>query len=116
MREWFRRRQYRQYEVGRVLSRFIVPDVRRDVEVLDISKLQEGFITARVRTTNILYISKGLVPEPEFEPAREIAVHDLWHWTGQPWGGLPDGTSLVGTHLHTRRDSFSIDQREAEDE
>lgn len=101
----FSRQQHGQYQVGRVLSRFIARDVRRDVEILDITRLQEGFITARVRTTNILYVTKGLVPQPDFEPAREIAVIDLWTWSGQPWGGLADGTSLTGTHLHNQQDS-----------
>ena len=95
IRRWFRRRQYR---VGRVISRFIARDVRRDVEVTDACRIDEGFITARVRTLNVLYQMHGLVPESEFELPREIAIADLWRWTGQSWGGLPDGTSLVGKH------------------
>ena len=101
---FYSRRRHDRYQVGQTLSRFIARDVRRDVEILDIGRLQEGFVTARVRTMNVLYITKELVPEPDFEPAREIAVVDLWTWTGQPWGGLPDGTSLVGTHLHDQPD------------
>lgn len=96
----YSRRRHGRYQVGQTISRFIARDVRRDVEILDICRLQEGFVTARVRTMNILYVTKGLVQEPDFEPAREIAVVDLWTWTGQSWGGLPDSTSLVGTHLH----------------
>ena len=33
--------------------------------------------------------------EPEFEPPRELRIEKMWDWTGQSWGGLPDGTSLV---------------------
>ena len=95
IRRWFRRRHYR---VGQTISRFIGFDVRRDVEVVDTSRLDEGFITARVRTGNLLYQNKGLASAPEFEPPREIALVNLWRWTGEAWGGLPDGTSLVGTH------------------
>jgi len=92
---WFRERRYRG---GCTVSRFVARDVRRDVVVVATDRLKEGFITARVRTINVLYQSKGLVPESEFEPPREIALVDLWVWTGQSWGGLADGTSLVGTH------------------
>ncbi len=95
IRSWFRRRRYR---AGRTISQFIAKDVRRDVEILSVDRLEDGFVTARVRTANILYERAGLVPVAEFDPPREIALVDLWHWTGQPWGGLPDGTSLVGTH------------------
>lgn len=95
---FYSRRQNGRYQVGQVISRFIARDVRRDVEIMDIGRLDEGFVTARVRTMNILYITKGIVQEPDFEPAREIAVVDLWTWTGQSWGGLPDGTSLFDAH------------------
>jgi hypothetical protein len=44
---------------------------------------------------NVLYRSKGLIPEPEFGPPHEMRIDQMWHWTGQPWGGLPDGTSLA---------------------
>lgn len=101
IRHWFRKRRYR---VGRTLSGFIARDIRRDVEIVATPRLNEGFITARIRTTNVLYQSKGLVPMSEFESPREIALVDLWNWTGQVWGGLPDGTSLVGTHPTTRTD------------
>lgn len=82
-----------------MLSRFIARDVRRDILVVSAAKVAEGIITGRVRTTNVLYVSKGLVPEPEFEPARELHIDEMWHWTGEDWGGLPDGTSIAG-QLH----------------
>ncbi|RYD85065.1 MAG: hypothetical protein EOP84_03695 [Verrucomicrobiaceae bacterium] len=99
LRIWCLRRRYR---VGKTISQFVAKDVRREVDVLDTRRLDEGFITARVRTTNILYQMSGLVAESEFEQAREIAIVDLWLWTGKSWGGLPDGTSLVGTHMLTK--------------
>ena len=98
---WLRERRYRD---GCTVSRFVARDIRRDVEVVATDRLKEGFITARVRTINVLYQMKGLVPESEFEPPREIALVDLWVWTGQPWGGLADGTSLVGTHRASKTD------------
>jgi len=94
IRHWFQRRRYR---VGKTVSCFIARDVRRDVEIVATHRLKKGFITARVRTTNVLYQMKALVPESEFEAAREIALVDLWNWTGHSWGGLEDRTSLVGT-------------------
>lgn len=92
---WLRRPGYR---VGQTLSRFVATDVRRDVEIMDVSRLDQGFITAQVRTTNVLYQRRGLVPESQFDEAREIAIVDLWQWAGHAWGGLPDGTSLIETH------------------
>ena len=102
IQHWIRKRRYR---VGRTISRFVARDVKREVRIVDVRRLDEGFITARIRTTNILYRTAGLVPEAEFDPPMEIPIVDLWRWTGQSWGGLPDGTSLVGTHLTSKRDS-----------
>ena len=92
IRNWLRRRWYRE---GRTLSRFIACDIRRDILIVSAARVDEGIITGRVRTTNLLYRSHGLVPEPEFEPARELRIAEIWHWTGQPWGGLPDGQSIT---------------------
>jgi hypothetical protein len=92
IRDWFRRWWYRE---GRTLSRFIACDIRRDILIVSSAKVDDGIITGRVRTTNLLYLSGGLIPEPEFEPARELRIEEMWHWTGKSWGGLPDGTSIV---------------------
>ena len=92
IRSWSLRRTFR---AGKVLSRFIARDIRRDILIVSAARIDEGIITGRVRTTNVLYLSKGLVPEPEFEPERELHIEEMWHWTGNSWGGLPDGTSIV---------------------
>lgn len=92
IRDCFRRLRYRQ---GRTLSRFIACDVRREIQIVSAAKLEEGIITGRVRTMNLLYVDRGLVPEPEFEPASELRLDEMWHWSGKSWGALPDGTSLV---------------------
>jgi len=89
---WHRRRTIRE---GRNLSRFIATDVRRDIVVMSTARIEEGLITCRMRTTNLLYVARGLAVESEFEPPKEVRVDDMWKWTGQPWGGLPDGTSIV---------------------
>ena len=102
IRHWLRERRYK---AGGTVSRFVARDVRRDVEVVSTDRLKEGFITARVRTMNVLYQMKGLVPESEFEPPKDIALVDLWVWTGESWGGLADGTSLVGTHQASKTDT-----------
>lgn len=96
-RNWFRRRRYRE---GRTLTRFIARDVRRDIQVVSAARLNEGFITARVRTYNVLYVSKGLAGQTGFAPAKEVRFDELWKWTGKSWGGLPDGTSVLD---HLRR-------------
>jgi hypothetical protein len=92
VQSWWRRRRFRE---GKTLSKFIALDVRRDVLIVSAARVDEGIITARVRTTNVLYVSNGLMAEPEFEAEKEIEIDKLWHWTGKPWGGLEDGTSLV---------------------
>jgi hypothetical protein len=92
LKNWYRRRTFRE---GRILSRFIARDVRRDILVISVARVDEGIITGRVRTTNVLYLSKGLIPQPEFQAARELRIDEMWHWTGKSWGGLPDGTSIV---------------------
>ena len=95
VQSWFRRQRFRE---GRTLSRFIAPDVRRDILIVSTARIAEGIISGRVRTTNVLYLSRGLTPQPEFEPTSELRIEEMWKWTGQSWGGLSDGTSIVG-HL-----------------
>lgn len=77
------------------MSRFIARDIRRDILIVSVARLDEGLIVARVRTTNVLYVSRGLMAEPAFEPPRELQLATMWEWTGQRWGGLPDGKSIV---------------------
>jgi hypothetical protein len=91
IRGWFRRRIYRE---GRTLSRFIACDIRRDVQVISAARIDGGTITGRVRTINVLYVYHGVIQEPEFGPAEELSINELWDWTGQSWGGLPNGTSI----------------------
>ena len=102
IRNWFRRRWYRE---GRTLSGFIAKDIRREILIVSASKVEEGIITGRVRTTNVLYVSAGMVPAPEFEPARELRINEMWHWTGKSWGGLPDGTSLAARRIAESQDA-----------
>lgn len=77
---WYRRRGFRE---GRTISRFIACDIRRDILIVSAARIDEGIITGRVRTLNILYVSHGLVREPEFEPPTELRVKRMWDWTGQ---------------------------------
>lgn len=97
---WFLRPRSRPAEAlqpGQILSGFIARDVVREIEVIAIDRLSDGIIVARIRTINVLYVSKGITPEPEFDAPREVRVDEMWHWSGRPWGGLPDGTSAVGS-------------------
>jgi len=45
--------------------------VRRDIQIVSAARIDEGFITVRVRTSNVLYVSKGLSAKPDFEPAKD---------------------------------------------
>lgn len=92
------------YREGRTLSRFIAKDVVREVMVISVAEIDEGFITARVKTTNILYLAGEYILPPSFGPPERICIDQVWHWTGQSWGGLPDGTSLVRKSKHTSND------------
>lgn len=92
IRNWIRRWWYRE---GRTLSRLIARDIRRDILIVSAAKVDDGIIVGRVRTTNLLYLYNGLVPESDFEPARELQIQEMWRWSGKSWGGLPDGTSIV---------------------
>jgi hypothetical protein len=92
IRNWLRRWRYRE---GRTASRFIARDICKDIRIVSAAKVDDGIIIGRVRTTNLLYLSGGLIPEPEFEPARELRIEEMWHWTGKCWGGLPEGTSIA---------------------
>jgi hypothetical protein len=96
IQNWYRRRRYHE---GKTLSRFIARDIRRDIHIISAARVEEGIITGRVRTTNVLYLYNGLIPQPEFEPARELRIDEMWLWTGKSWGGLPDWRSLEDRRL-----------------
>jgi hypothetical protein len=100
LQRWFRRRRFRE---DRTISRFIARDVRRDILVVSTERIDEGIITGRIRTTNVLYVSRGLVPQPEFGPSVELRIEEMWNWSGQSWGGLPDGKSIAD-HLRDSSD------------
>jgi hypothetical protein len=72
---------------GTVLSRFIALDVRREILVVDGSRIEDGYITARVRTWNLMYVARGLASKPEFGPVEVLQLDRAWHWTGESWGG-----------------------------
>lgn len=89
----------RAFHSGRTLSRFVAKDVEREIKVVSIDEIESGFIVAAVRTNNILYTGGNLVAEANFGEPHRLSVTELWNWTGQSWGGLPDGTSIVD-HLN----------------
>ncbi len=92
IRNWLRKRKYKE---GRIVSRFIARDVRRDIQIISTDRIDEGVITARVRTTNVLYLSNKLIEEPVFGQPEEFSINEVWNWTGKPWGGLPDGSTIA---------------------
>ena len=87
LRKYLRRRKY---TAGAHLTQFLAPDIRRDVEIVEVSELEDGYVSARIRTWNVLYVVKGLASVPAFDAPR-VQITDLWTWTGQRWGGpVPD--------------------------
>ena len=79
IRTWFWHRTYRP---SRTFSQFVAIDIRRDVEVVDTSRLDDGMLTVRIRTWNVLHVTKGIAPQPAFSDLRDVAVTDLWKWSG----------------------------------
>lgn len=106
------RRPARPPQPGDVLARFVAPDVHREILVVAADRVAEGILTVRVRTTNLLYVRRGLMPEPEFGPASEVRMDEMWQWTGQPWGGLPDGSSVLGFLAERAKESKAKDGTE----
>lgn len=92
LRNW--RRQW-VYKPGRVLSRFVERDVRRDIRIVSSDRLHEGIVIGQVRTNNVLYLAKHLVADQDFGEPIALEIATMWKWSGQPWGGLPDGTSIA---------------------
>ena len=88
LRKYLRRRTYK---TGSRLTQFLAPDVRREVEIVDASEVEDGYVIARIRTWNLLYVARGMAAVPELSAPRRVAITDLWTWTGQLWGGpVPD--------------------------
>jgi hypothetical protein len=84
IRLWHRRRIYRP---GRTVTRFVARDIRRDVEVIDVSKIRDGVLIARTCTWNVLHHAKGLQQKLGLGEVREIEINRLWEWPSNSWGG-----------------------------
>ncbi|AMV35439.1 hypothetical protein VN12_25335 [Pirellula sp. SH-Sr6A] len=114
LKDYFRRvklnRLRKVHRPGETISRFIARDVKREVFVLSADEIEAGFVSARLRTINVLYLSMGLVQEEDFGPAERIEVEKLWEWSGKTWGGLPDGTSIVDHTETNSTDSNTVGQ------
>ena len=89
---WFRKRKYTP---GRRLWRFVARDVRRDLIVVSASRIEQDLLTVRIKTNNVLYVSKGLVEPNDYGEAIELNINKLWSWSGSSWGGQLDGTSIA---------------------
>ncbi len=84
LRHMYRRRRYR---TGAIITHFIARDIRRDVEVIDDSEVDDGFVTVRIRTWNVLYTSRKITPEPDYSDPERHGIEELWSWDGALWGG-----------------------------
>ncbi len=99
IKDYLRRRRLnrlrRTLRPGETVARFIARDVKREVLIVSADEIDAGFVTARIRTINVLYLSEGLVEKQDFGPPERIEIAKVWEWSGQSGGGLPDGTSIV---------------------
>lgn len=86
----------RRYRAGATLTRFVAKDIRRDVEVVDATDLEIGFIAVRVRTWNVFYVANGRAAKPDFSPPQWISLYRLWAWKGAQWGGPVPAAAEVG--------------------
>jgi hypothetical protein len=80
---WLRRR----FKKGSTVSRFVARDVRRDVLVLNDAHIRNGYVIARVRTQNVLYLARGIATEESFGAPEILVLESIWKWDGAPWGG-----------------------------
>ena len=74
-----RNRRRKRYCRGASISRFLAPDIQREVD--------EGYVTAKLRTWNVLYAIRGLQPKPDFSEPKRLELARLWEWKGARWGG-----------------------------
>jgi hypothetical protein len=88
----------RKYKAGAQLTEFVAPDVKRDVEIVDVSELELGYVTARIRTWNLMHVARGLATVPAFGAARRVALAELWTWTGERWGGAIPEDDITRRH------------------
>ena len=85
--------------VGAREVRFVAKDVKREIEVVDNAGLQDGTITVRARTFNILYLSKGFGTEPELGDPVTVPLRALWGWGGADFGGpVAEDDVLTGSY------------------
>ena len=99
LRNHFRKRKYRP---GAMVTLFVARDIRRDVKVISADEIEVGYVIAEICTWNVLYTSRCLSEKPAFEPAKRVSLKELHYWSGESWGGLPDGTSFAQKKLDER--------------
>jgi hypothetical protein len=76
-----------RYRPGKIITRFIAKDIRRDVAVIESAEIESGIITGKIRTWDVLYASKGIKEKPSFGDVQRFEIEHLWDWPGDPWLG-----------------------------
>jgi hypothetical protein len=69
------------------LTSLVARDVRREIEIVEVSELAPGQERARIRVSSLLSESTDTAAVPAFEAPRRVAITDLWTGTGQRRGG-----------------------------
>jgi len=62
------------------MIRLVGKDTFRQIEVVDVSLLDEGIIFVRARTWNIRHVARKKGQAPEFSEIKDVEVSKLWRW------------------------------------
>ena len=69
-----------KYKNGKFISRFIAHDVKKEIVVVDDSKIEQGVLLIRERVINVLYLAKIEGYElPEFSEPKLVKISSMWN-------------------------------------
>jgi len=106
------KRWRRDYRVGKILTNFVARDIRRDIEIVDVADVDNGILTVKTRTWNLLHAIRGRHEKPPFGDVRQVEIEHLWDWDGEQWGGeVPESTDKQANHEYARMNANKSQRR-----
>ena len=87
IKNWLLRGYRNRYRVGAIVRKIIAIDICREIEVIDATDIDDGFLVARCRTWNLLHAARGIEPKPDFGEPKRVEIKTLWDCNGQEGGG-----------------------------